>query len=435
MASMEALIEIHQDGGWHPAASVQGYGDDRCRVEYLAPYVFGNKPTPLALNWPAEFAPEPTWEDGTPDRRVPPFLYDMVPQGRGRRFLVDLLGLADTGDQLVMPLLFNGAFNPIGCLRISSAVDFYKDQAKKNPTGATEGFTLDDIQAKTDDFLKHMALHAMLAAGTTGVQGVAPKYLLTQDRSGRYFADLALADDEARAHWLVKLPRGRSEADLLVHRNELAYLKLSGACGVRALTEPRLVGTMLFLRRFDRELGPNGSVRRLHQESLASLAGIRGFGQPTSQNALLAALREHVTDPFNETLEFFKRDVLNLALRNTDNHARNTAVQRIADGTVQLTPLYDFGPMFLDPEVVPRALHWRDAEGNRLDTWVAVFEHLDVPDKEREKLRLALSKYLPTVARLPQLAKDSGVEPTVLDACLQTIDAQVRQLDELAKRA
>jgi serine/threonine-protein kinase HipA len=221
----------------------------------------------------------------------------------------------------------------------------------------------------------------------------------------------------------------------VVHRNELAYLKLASRCGVRSLEAPHLIGSMLFVRRFDRELGPNGSVVRLHQESLASLAGIRGFGQPTSQNALLAALRDHVTDPFRETLEFLKRDVLNLALRNTDNHARNTAVQRTADGTIQLTPLYDFGPMFLDPEVVPRTLHWRDANGNRLDTWVQVFENLEVPDKEREKLRLELSKYRPTVAHLPQLARDSGVEPSVLDACLQTIDAQARQLDDLAKKA
>ena len=238
------MIEIHRAGAWHPAANLQGYGDDRCRVEYLASYVFGDHPIPLALNWPVEFAPEPALDDGTPDRRVPAFLYDMVPQGRGRRFLIDLLGIDDTGDKLVMPLLFNGAFNPIGCLRISSAVDFYKDQAKKNPAGATEGFTLEEIRSKTEDFLEHMALHAMLAAGTTGVQGVAPKYLLTQDDAGNYFADLALADDKARAHWLVKLPRGRSETDLLIHRNELAYLKLSGKCGVRSLAEPRLVGTM-----------------------------------------------------------------------------------------------------------------------------------------------------------------------------------------------
>ncbi|WP_375338497.1 hypothetical protein [Variovorax paradoxus] len=38
-------------------------------------------------------------------------------------------------------------------------------------------------------------------------------------------------------------------------------------------------------------------------------------------------------------------------MRNTDNHARNTAVQRLPDGALQLTPIFDFAPMFLDPEI------------------------------------------------------------------------------------
>ncbi|MDB5820608.1 MAG: hypothetical protein JWQ11_4248, partial [Rhizobacter sp.] len=184
---MDAFIEIHHNGAWHRAARLQGFGDDRCRVEYLVGYLFGDQPTPLSLTFPAEHGSDAVLEDGTPDHRVPPFLYDMVPQGRGRRFLVDLLKVRDTGDGFVMPLLFNGAFNPIGCLRIDTAVDFYRQQSLRNPEqGALDGFGISDIEARTEDFLDHMALHAMLAAGTTGVQGVAPKYLLTQDEGGRW---------------------------------------------------------------------------------------------------------------------------------------------------------------------------------------------------------------------------------------------------------
>jgi serine/threonine-protein kinase HipA len=428
---VEAFIEIHQAGTWRGAALLQGFGDDRCRLEYLPQYIFGDKPAPISLALPVEFAPEAVLEDGSPDRRVPPFLYDLVPQGKGRRYLIDLLGIGDTGDKLVMPLLFNGAFNPIGCLRISSAVDFYNDQARKNPQPVSEGFTLDQIENKTEEFLNHMALHAMLAAGTTGVQGVAPKFLLTADSAGRLYADMALPDARARDHWLVKLPRGKTDRDLLVHRSELAYLKLSALCGVRALDDPHVVGSMLFVRRFDRQCGPKGTVVRHHQESLASLAGTRGFGVPTSQNAVLAAIRRHVTDPYAETLEFLKRDVLNLAMRNTDNHARNTAVQRLEDGTVRLTPLFDFCPMFLDPEVVPRTVQWRDRAGTRLDTWTDVLKHLDVPAEEREKLVEDLRGFEPTVAELPGLARAAGVDDFVLEQCLASIDVQVQQLRAL----
>ena len=42
---MDARIEIHRDGAGRPAALLQSFGIDRCRVEYLPEYVFGDAPT------------------------------------------------------------------------------------------------------------------------------------------------------------------------------------------------------------------------------------------------------------------------------------------------------------------------------------------------------------------------------------------------------
>ncbi|CAN5653527.1 hypothetical protein BH11PSE7_BH11PSE7_26460 [soil metagenome] len=142
----------------------------------------------------------------------------------------------------------------------------------------------------------------MLAAGTTGVQGVAPKFLLTTNAAGCWFADLALADAEAAEHWLIKLPRGKSSDDRLVLRNEAAYLEVAERCGLRTHHRPMLVREMLFVRRYDREVQRSG-VRRLHQESLASLVGQRGFGVANSQQSLLRSLRQVASDPAAETLD------------------------------------------------------------------------------------------------------------------------------------
>ena len=68
-----------------------------------------------------------------PDRRPAPFLYDLVPQGRGRAYLLSKLQLADADADVIAPLLMAGAFNPVGNLRLSSAVDFYKQEATKDP--------------------------------------------------------------------------------------------------------------------------------------------------------------------------------------------------------------------------------------------------------------------------------------------------------------
>lgn len=333
---------------------------------------------------------------------------------------------------MVAPLVMAGAFNPIGCLRLNTAIHFYAQQSAANPDPQmTDGVSLADITQRSDEFLNHMALHSMLATGTTGVQGVAPKLLLSTDHHGRWFADMALPDSLVHEHWLVKLPRGKSEEDRAVLRNEAAYLRVAHAVGLRSHHAPVLRGDMLFVRRFDREIVPTGGVRRLHQESLASIAGQRGFGIPESQQTLLAAMRRVVTDTAGETLEFIKRDVLNLALRNTDNHARNTAVQRTAEGVVQLTPVFDFAPMFKDPELVARNCHWRDRSGVRQSEWRQVIEQLEVPDHERAWLATQLVAFAAIIAQLSVIVKDCGVEADVIEQCARSMETQARQLDDL----
>jgi serine/threonine-protein kinase HipA len=430
-------IEISLHGNWIPAAAVQTFAPDRCRLDYLPEYAFSAAPVPLSFGVPLGMAPDRFVEGPTglePDRRPPPFIYDLVPQGRGRSYLLQRLGLQDA-DDLILPLVMAGAFNPIGALRVDTAVTFFEQEARANPDpAATQGFELRDIARRSEAFLNHIALHAMLASGTTGVQGVAPKYLLATDRDGLWFADMALPDESAHEHWLLKLPRGRSDEDRKVLRNEAGYLRLAGACGLRVhKVPPRLQGEMLFVRRFDRCV-EHSTVHRLQQESLASIAGLRGFGAIASQQELLHALRSVVDDPLAETIEFIKRDVLNLAMRNTDNHARNTAVQRLADGSVQLTPVFDFAPMFLDPELVVRSCHWRNAQGRRQDDWTEIIETLDLPDDDRAEIAAQLRAFAPVVAALGLLAHDCGVEAEVVDQCLDAIERQAEQLQRLPER-
>jgi len=429
-----AIIEVHHAGAWHPAAELQALSPNRVRFNYLDEYVFGDINLPVSLTLPVGLWPEPKMQGLLglePDHRPPSFLYDLVPQGKGRKFLLSALNLPDS-DEMIMPLVMAGAFNPIGCLRLNTAMNFYAQEAVKNPDPQmADGVSLADITQRSDEFLNHIALHSMLATGTTGVQGVAPKFLLTTDKNDRWFADMALPDDRANEHWLVKLPRGKSDEDRSVLRNEAAYLRVAASVGLRCKYAPVLHGEMLFVRRFDREVTQGGGVQHLHQESLASVIGQRGFGMAQSQQSLVAGLRRVVTDPARETLEFIKRDVLNLALRNTDNHARNTAVQRTPAGIIQLTPVFDFAPMFKDPEVVPRSCHWRDTAGVRQSEWKQVIEQLEVPEPERASIAAELVEFAKTVARLDVIARDYGVDADVLNQCARSIETQARQLEDV----
>lgn len=427
-------LQIHRDGHWHTAATVQSLGAARCRIEYLPEYVFGAaEPWPVALGLPVDSESD-RYVDGPmgpeADRRAPAFLYDLVPQGKGRQYLLEQLQLSDS-DNLVMPLAMAGAIAPIGCLRFQSAVGYFEDQSRQRAGPEFQGFDGAEVRGRSQDVIDHLARNAMLAAGTTGVQGVAPKFLLSTNRDGRWFPDLALPDHEAHEHWLIKLPRGTAGQDRSVLRNEAAYLRLAAACGMRTMAAPELHGEILFVRRFDRQ-AIDGQVHRLHQESLASICGLRGFGIPKSQQMLLGGLRAAVSDPLRETIEFMKRDVLNLAMRNTDNHARNTAVQRLRDGTVQLTPVFDFAPMFLDSEVIVRGCHWRADTGKTQDNWTQVLETLEVDDEERGVIAAAMADIAGLVADLPTIAADCGIEASVIEACRLTIDKQANQLQALS---
>ncbi len=423
------LLEIHRDGRWIPAATLDPLGADRARVDYLPEYIFSERPWPVSLAMPVGFAP-PGEGDGWP---APAFLYDLVPQGRGRKLLIELLALRDH-DALVLPLVLAGAFNPVGALRVTSAVDFYHDHLLRNPPppGNGNGFTRRELAARDEHALEHLSTHALLASGTTGVQGVSPKFLLAEDADGRLHADLALDDAHACTHWLVKGPRGGSEADRAVLRNEAAYLRVAAACGLRVHAPERIAHAhgLLFVPRFDRRTVPGG-VQRLHQESLASLAGLRGFGMPCRQNRLLDALRRHASDPLADTIEFLRRDVLNLAMRNTDNHARNHAVQRLPDGRVQLTPLFDFAPMYMDPELIPRSLHWANVADVRLHAWRDVLPQLGLADDELDAVVAAMKGFAPSVGLLPDAMRAEGVDAAVIEACRASIDAQARQLEAL----
>lgn len=422
---MDSQIYLHANGVWQPAATLTVEGQ-RVRFDYLPAYVFGDDPWPVALGLPVDLTGITATREASTTRLA--FLWDLAPQGRGRQHLANLLGVAEQDPVQDLFLAQHGAFAPIGRLRMDTALQFYETHVAGNPA---PGFALEDMVERTDLFLEQLTVHSMLAAGTPGVQGVAPKFLLTQDEEGRWFPDMALSDARARAHWIVKLPRGRHETDYRILRHEAIYLQAAGACGLRTYSTPMFERDMLFLPRFDRRVDTNG-VTRLHQETLASLIGAAGFGRSASLFTLTEKLAQATTRPEQEVAEFLCRDVLNRALRNPDNHLRNTSVQQLPDGTVQLAPLYDLGPMYLDRELITRTCAWRGAQGDALDDWNCILEQLQLEDAVKMHVAEALQAF--GEEQLPRLTKhlrDLDADADIIRACEPAIEHQMRALSDI----
>lgn len=433
---MQCTFEIWLDGQWRECCTVEIRdpvlgGAGAAMLDYDPEYAFGQA-VPVALGFPVtlNLCQLPQW---------PAFLYDLVPQGKGRHYLLGELGIAD-GPAADWPLLCAGAFNPIGRLRVKEAVAFYQQHVQgQDHALLNRGFRIDEIVERAEEFIEHLQIHGMLSAGTPGVQGAAPKFMLTQAKDGLWYADGALPDDRAQKHYLVKLPRGRDPSDIQILRNEAAFLRVARHVGLHVEELPELREDMLFIPRFDRRVGPAG-VERLHQESAASLLGQPGFDVRPSQNEVLAALRRHATDPGATTIEFIKRDVLNLAMGNTDNHARNTAVQ-IVDGQTRLTPLFDFAPMNLDKEGIARTLRWKYPDKREITNWTDVLQVIHAAHREQispgemTAIRADLHAFADALARLPDTMAQHGVSHDIIEHRYRAINTQEQQLRELGAKA
>jgi serine/threonine-protein kinase HipA len=246
--------------------------------------------------------------------------------------------------------------------------------------------------------------------------------MLVKNHEGLWFIDSFIKkESDIASHWLMKLPRGRHETDLAILKNEAAYISVARACGLRTHGETFHHDGMLFVPRFDRVMR-DGKVVRLHQESLASLAGHQTFGIRSNHYDLIKAFQPYVTDPVGEVIEYMKRDLLNLAIKNTDNHARNTAVQQLEDGTVQLTPVFDIAPMFLDREMIARSSQWLNKNGAVIESFEDVVDGLPLWNDKKAIVMQAVKAFTKEIARLPLTMEECGVDAEIIERCRRSID-------------
>lgn len=338
--------------------------------------------------------------------RWPAFLLDIMPAGAGRRVWLRRLGLND-GAEADCKLLTNGAGNPPGNIRIAGAA---------LPPGPTHpGFSRGEIVEKNADFIEYAEERGAVVAGATDVQGDAPKFLLVRNHNERWHPDGALPDNEVKDYWIVKFPRGRTEADRTVLRNESPYLEVARRFGLRVGAPLELIEDALFIPRFDRTV-TGGSVIRHGLESLCSAAGIAEYGKRGDHSVFCTAISRYATNPNTEIIEYIRREILNAALRNTDNHGRNTSFLKREDGSVALSPIYDFAPMFLDPEGIPRSSRWEGALEPVIGrpAWGLIAQSLASVINPDELLAVLL-RDADLVARLPETMKACGVEEQVID--------------------
>ncbi len=425
---MKCDIEIYSEGMWRKAASftlqseaeigrgVKGAGFFEYDVDYAAEYLNDRSIHAVSCLLPVdfEFRRMTVW---------PSFLLDILPSGANRDYFLKELALPNT-PAADWNLLLKGGGNPPGNIRIAQA-------AANFPTAEFHhGFSYEEIIDRAEYFIEYAKENNAPVAGSSGAQGDAPKFLLTQDHKGRFHADGALPDHLACKHWLVKFPRGKKQSDRDILRNEAAYYKVAQALGAIVGENLFFDSDALFTLRFDRKAAGKGVIR-MGLESLASLSSMTDFGARAPMEALCGAIARFSSHPHEDIMEFVFRDILNVAMGNTDNHARNTALIKHPDGNIRIAPLYDFAPMFLDDQGIARTCRWTDAETMGTPDWRKVAQILEKFDIAPEKIRASFADYADKVKTLPDLMDASNVDLWLIERLLNKIDGVYRSLENV----
>jgi serine/threonine-protein kinase HipA len=414
-------LEIFVGGRWTTAGKVHvkdesaGYAGP-ARFEYDLDYLEGQFSAIEAIDARAVSCRYPLSYDEREEPRWPAFLLDVIPSGAARRFWEHELSLpnAPSSDWAV---LTHGARNPPGNLRVAEAT---RPMPEPHP-----GFLRNEVVERANGFLEYARAAGAEVAGASGAGGDSPKFLLREDHSGKLHPDEAIADVATKAFWVVKFPRSPKEIDAVVLQAEAGYHRVARRFGAEVHGEVTWVDGSLWIPRFDRVAGGVGLERR-GLESLCSLAGVSEFGERIAKETLAKALGRFATDGVAALREFVLRDVLDVALGNTDNHARNTAVTKDEHGSVAVSPLYDFAPMLLDSTGISRVCRWRDEEGG-FPSWTAALEVLG--DGGVEWLRTLV----PCVRALPQWLDEERVPDRVRTEVAPRIERVARALEEATK--
>ncbi len=268
-------------------------------------------------------------------------------------------------------------------------------------------------------FLDQARESGMSINGALGVGGQAPKMLLAEDASGRLYPDGALRDADACRNWFVKFPRNNAiKLDRDILHSEYCFYRALGELGIDTIAAEGLAYEeakmpSFWMQRFDRKVS-SGGIERIAVESMYSLCGVTNscirmdhidVVDRLAKAWIAAGQESEIPDMVSE---YLRRDLINQALGNTDNHGGNLSILRSKE-RVSFAPVYDLAPMLLDIEGIVRSTRWPTTM-ERLGSvdWAAVcahFAHWANPewlfDRLRADARLLLA--------LPDLLLDLGL--------------------------
>ncbi len=300
------------------AGAVDRVGADRLDFTYARSYL--DNANAISL-----YAPELPLRRGLQEPldglTVAASLKDATPDSWGERVIGNRIGSGDAELSVETYMLESGS-NRLG------ALDFQVSPEKYRPRLDTA--SLDELYDAAEKVLAGEQLNPAIGDALmngTAIGGAHPKVLITDASGAEYIAKLSVSSD---VHpWI---------------RAEAVAIELARRCGIE-VPNARVIKSMgrdvLLIERFDRL--PGG--RRRHVVSGLTMLGFDALlgARYGSYPEMLDVLREWGRAPQDLGRRLFERIIVNIAIGNNDDHARNHAA--FWDGeSLELTPAFDLAP-------------------------------------------------------------------------------------------
>jgi serine/threonine-protein kinase HipA len=319
--------------------------------------------TPAWLATPGAFAVSltlPLGETVYPSQVISPWLAGLLPEEDQLTVLTRSLGL-DRADTLAVLREVGG--DTAGALSFGAP----SRRADWAYTPLTEFYSVDDPQIALERHFEDLARRPFLV-GEDGVRlslagGQKKSALAVLDETGAPVLRLPQPGDA------LAIPRHGAPSTIIVKpdnpvlpgivENETYCLTLAAAIGIasaQAAILPAGARRAICVLRYDRRLGRNGAVQRVHQEDFAQANGVppgrkyeRGTLPGPDLGTLLATGR-HL--PPGDALALLDQLIFNILAANTDAHAKNYSLLLPVNAGPRLAPLYDVSTVLPWPDVV-----------------------------------------------------------------------------------
>ena len=327
---------------WWEGAVVGSLTADRhgaTRFAYDGGWVANPSTAALSVSLPKRLEP-------FPPRACRPFFEGLLPEGAQRDAVAAVLGVSPANE---FELLDRLGGEVAGALTLRPAGEPPPAPEAAAPPTALSDDELAGILARLEA-RPFLAGTRGLRLSLAGAQSKLPVVLV----DGR----IALPAPGQPTTHILKPPIARFEATT---ENEAFAMRLAASLGLEvAPVEPYPVGEgppCLLIGRYDRRRGPDGMVRRLHQEDFCQALGVVAGRKYAAEGGpgfrqCFDLVRRACSRPAVELLKLLDAAILQVLLGNADAHGKNYSLLYREDGIV-LAPLYDLLSTVAWPELSP----------------------------------------------------------------------------------